>query len=128
MCYPLKYLRGAQPTPMGARSSSGDGGEGGGASGAGSADFTKLMAIIKPLLTREHGQIQFEEKNNVLLVSDNAPKLKKVKEILEEIDRPKQQIVINVRILRVRKSHGSKVHGDRIPITRAVARLISRGT
>jgi type II secretory pathway component GspD/PulD (secretin) len=115
MCYPLKYLRGAQPTPISAHSSGGsgeEGGSGGGSSGAGAADFTKLMAIIKPLLTRDQGQIQFEEKNNVLLVTDNGPRLKKVKEILEQIDRPKQQIVINVRILRVRKNHGSKIGVD----------------
>jgi type II secretory pathway component GspD/PulD (secretin) len=115
MCYPLKYLRGAQPSPISAHSSSGsgeEGGSGGGSSGAGVADFTKLMAIIKPLLTRDQGQIQFEEKNNVLLVTDNGPRLKKVKEILEQIDRPKQQIVINVRILRVRKTHGSKIGVD----------------
>jgi type II secretory pathway component GspD/PulD (secretin) len=116
MCYPLKYLRGSKPTPMSSQSGSGSGDEGGGGggggSGAGVADFTKLLAIIKPLLTREQGQIQFEEKNNVLMVTDNGPKLKKVKEVLEQIDRPKQQIVINVRILRVRKNHGSKIGVD----------------
>jgi type II secretory pathway component GspD/PulD (secretin) len=124
MCYPLKYLRGSQPVSFtsaggsggggggGGGEGDGGGGGGGGQSGAGAADFNKLLAIIKPLLTREHGHIEFEEKNNVLLVSDNALKLKKVRAILEEIDRPKQQIVINVRILRVRKGNGSKIGVD----------------
>ena len=120
LCYPLKYLRGSRPAAAVVQSSSsagGEGGEGGGggggdSSGGASADFTKLMAIVKPLLTRDTGHIEFEEKNNVLLVTDNSLKLKKVHEILEQIDRPKQQIVINVRILRVRKGHGSKIGVD----------------
>lgn len=126
LCYPLKYLRGAQPNKArGGSSEGGEGGEGGGGggSGAGGADFTKLLAIIKPMLTRELGHIEFEEKNNILLVSDNGPKLKKVRAILEEIDRPKQQIAINVRILRVKKTKGSrigvdwsKVLGDGLPV------------
>jgi type II secretory pathway component GspD/PulD (secretin) len=113
LCYPLKYLRGARPgTAVSQPSGGGEGGEGG-ASGPGTGgDFTKLLAIIRPILTKDTGHIEFEEKNNVLLVTDNAPKLKKVKALLEQIDRPKQQIVINVRILRVRNTHGSKIGVD----------------
>jgi type II secretory pathway component GspD/PulD (secretin) len=114
MCYTLKYLRGARPGTAVTQPPSGggegeDGGHGGGGSGG---DFTKLMAIIKPILTKDTGHIEFEEKNNVLLVTDNAPKLMKVRALLEQIDKPKQQIVINVRILRVRNSHGSKIGVD----------------
>ncbi|MDB6006383.1 MAG: hypothetical protein JWR15_3370, partial [Prosthecobacter sp.] len=118
MCYPLKYLRGAHPGGNSAKSAEG---EGGGA--AGLADFEKLKSIIKPLLTHDSGQIEFEEKTNVLLVTDNSVKLQRVHDLLEQLDRPKQQIAINVRILRVRKAHGSKVGvdwtgilGDGLPI------------
>ncbi|MDB6116777.1 MAG: hypothetical protein JWO08_558, partial [Verrucomicrobiaceae bacterium] len=118
MCYPLKYLRGAHP---GGNSSKSAEGEGGGTVGI--ADFEKLKSIIKPLLTHDSGQIEFEEKTNVLLVTDNTVKLQRVHDLLEQLDRPKQQIAINVRILRVRKAHGSKVGvdwtgilGDGLPI------------
>lgn len=130
MCYTLKYLRGSQPSAPTSGSGSSDeggghGGHGGGeSSGAGMADFEKLKSIIKPILTRDMGQIEFEEKNNVLLVTDNKVRLQKVRSLLEQIDRPKQQIVINVRILRVRKNHGSKIGvdwtgilGDGLPIS-----------
>lgn len=122
MCYTLKYLRGAQPMPAvssqgggGGGGGSHEGGEGGGGGGQtepGQTDFEKLKGIIKPMLTRDVGQIEFEEKTNVLLVTDNTVRLQKVRQLLEQIDRPKQQIVINVRILRVRNSHGSKVGVD----------------
>lgn len=128
MCYTLKYLRGSQPggSTSGAGSSDAEGGGHGGSesSGAGMADFEKLKSIIKPMLTKDMGQIEFEEKNNVLLVTDNKVRLQKVRDLLEQLDRPKQQIVINVRILRVRKNHGSKIGvdwsgilGDGLPIS-----------
>ncbi len=124
MCYQLKYLRGAQPAKLTSNSSSkGGSSSASSASGAGMADFEKLKGIIKPMLTREVGQIELEEKTNVLLVTDNNVKLQKVRDLLEQIDRPKQQIVINVRILRVRNKHGSKIGvdwtnilGDGLPI------------
>ncbi len=115
MAYPLKYLRGARPS-SGAKSTEG-GGEGGGgggaaAAGAGVEDFEKIKLIIKPLLTPQTGFIEFEEKTNVLLITDNSVKLEKVSKLLEQIDQPKQQVVINVRILRVRKSRGSAAGVD----------------
>ncbi|MEI6712695.1 MAG: hypothetical protein WCO60_03020 [Verrucomicrobiota bacterium] len=106
MSYQLKYLRGAG-SPRG--SSSGSDAAGGGAA---VADFEKLKGIIKPMLTRDVGQIEFEEKTNTLLVTDNNVKLKKVREVLETLDIAKKQIAINVRILRVRKSKASNVGVD----------------
>jgi len=123
MVYQLKYLRGARPSAGGLAAAATGGGEGG-AAGGGLADFEKLKAIIKPMLTTGSGQIEFEEKTNVLLVTDNTVKLEKVRLLLEDLDRPKQQIVINVRILRVRKARGSNVGvnwngvlGTGLPIT-----------
>ena len=104
MSYQLKYLRGSGVARVGSTGS--DGG------GAGAADFEKLKGIIKPMLTRESGQIEFEEKTNTLLVTDNNVKLEKVREVLQMLDQPKKQIVINVRILRVRKSRASNVGVD----------------
>ena len=114
MCYQLKYLRGAHPASLSSKTASADGGGGGGGGGgaSGLADFEKLKAIIKPLLTHDTGQIEFEEKTNVLLVTDNSVKLQRVHQLLEELDRPKQQIMINVRILRVSKVRGSQTGVD----------------
>lgn len=100
MSYELKYLRGA---PLNRNVKAAAGGEGGAAS---LADFEKLKAIIKPMLTREVGQIEFEEKTNTLLVSDNKIKLERVHKLLAELDKAKKQILINVRVLRVNRGSG----------------------
>jgi Flp pilus assembly secretin CpaC len=120
MSYQLQYLRGASLNrssggsssgASGAKPSGGDGGGsspggGGSASGAGVADFEKLKSIIKPMLTREVGMIEFEEKTNTLLITDNKVKLERVSKLLLEIDKPKPQIMINVRVLRVKRGQG----------------------
>ncbi len=106
MPYQLKYLRGAGSYR--GSSTGGDAGNGGGAP----PDFEKLKSIIKPMLTQQTGQIEFEEKTNTLLVTDNSVKLQKVLDVLEILDQPKKQIAINVRILRVRKSSGNNVGVD----------------
>jgi Flp pilus assembly secretin CpaC len=109
MSYQLKYLRGATPSRVSAQSSAEAGGGGG---GGGVADFEKLKLIIRPLLTKTVGQIEFEEKTNTLLVTDNSVKIKRIKDLLERIDRPKPQIAVNVRVLRVINNKGKKVGVD----------------
>jgi len=118
MSYQLKYLRGAPLNRSVSNSSSGSGSgeEGGGGSGGGSgvapSDFEKLKSIIRPMLTREVGQIEFEEKTNTLLVTDNNIKLERVRKLLLEIDKAKQQIMVNVRVLRIRRNQGRQVGVD----------------
>lgn len=111
LTYQLRYLRGTGT--RGSVAMPGVGTEGGGGiNSAQATEFEKLKSIIKPLLTREIGTIEFEEKTNTLLITDNPVKLQRVQKLLGEIDRPKQQIAINVRILRVRKNNGRKVGVD----------------
>jgi type II secretory pathway component GspD/PulD (secretin) len=114
MSYQLKYLRGSSPSRVASQSSAQAGSEGGGGGGssAGMADFEKLKLIIRPLLTKSVGQIEFEEKTNTLLVTDNSVKIKRIRDLLEKIDRPKQQIAVNVRVLRVINNKGKKIGVD----------------
>jgi type II secretory pathway component GspD/PulD (secretin) len=58
------------------------------------------------------GQIEFEEKTNTLLVSDNSIRLERVRKLLEDIDKAKPQIMVNVRVLRVRRNQGRQVGVD----------------
>jgi Flp pilus assembly secretin CpaC len=109
MSYPLKYLRGASPSKQAGAAASNAASSG--PTGA-VADFEKLKSIIKPLLTREVGLIEFEEKTNTLLVTDNKVKLQRVSKLLLEIDKPKQQIVVNVRVLRIKRGQGRQTGVD----------------
>lgn len=107
MTYPLKYLRGARPASV--TSGSGPaGGQGGTSAAPAMQDVEKIKMMIKPLLTPGTGSIDLEEKTNVLVITDNAARLQRVTQILDELDQPRKQIVINVRILRVRQQKGSR--------------------
>jgi len=107
MSYALKYLRGAPLNRNTSTAPSANGAESdGGSSGAIQSDFEKLKAIIRPMLTRDVGMIEFEEKTNTLLVSDNSLKLERVRKLLEGIDIAKPQIMVNVRVLRIKRNHG----------------------
>jgi type II secretory pathway component GspD/PulD (secretin) len=64
------------------------------------------------MLTREVGQIEFEEKTNTLLVTDNKIKLERVRLLLNQLDKAKQQIMVNVRVLRLKKNQGRHVGID----------------
>jgi type II secretory pathway component GspD/PulD (secretin) len=118
MSYTLKYLRGAPlnrsiSAPATQDSSDEDGGGGAkSAPGAVQSDFEKLKAIIRPMLTHDIGQIEFEEKTNTLLVSDNSIKLERVRKLLEGIDKAKPQILVNVRVLRIKRDQGRQVGVD----------------
>jgi type II secretory pathway component GspD/PulD (secretin) len=106
MSYQLKYLRGSSPSGNAGSSS-------GGAEGApGVADFEKLKSILRPMLTKTVGQVEFEEKTNTLLVTDNSVRLARVLKLLEKLDKPKPQIAVNVRVLRVTNREGKKLGVD----------------
>lgn len=105
MSYPLKYLRGS---PL-SRSAASSGGEAAAGPGTDQQDFEKLKSIMRPLLTKNVGQIEFEEKTNTLLITDNTVKLRRVRELLEKLDQPKQQIAVNVRVLRVTNTKGKRL-------------------
>jgi type II secretory pathway component GspD/PulD (secretin) len=122
MTYPLKYLRGARPASV-AIGSGQAGGQAGTSAATSVQDVEKIKMMIKPLLTPGTGSIDLEEKTNVLVITDNAARLQRVTQILNELDQPRKQIVINVRILRVRQQKGSrkgidwtKTLGEGLPI------------
>ncbi len=113
MSYALKYLRGAPLNRnMSSAAPTNNSEGGGGSSNAAQSDFEKLKSIIRPMLTHEVGQIEFEEKTNTLLVSDNSIKLERVRKLLEGIDKAKPQIMVNVRVLRIKRNQGRQVGVD----------------
>lgn len=75
-------------------------------------DIEQIQRIIQPLLTPGSGIANFEPKTNTLLVLDSARRLESVENILHQIDQPKGQIIVEVKILRVNSSVGSKIGVD----------------
>jgi type II secretory pathway component GspD/PulD (secretin) len=76
------------------------------------SDIEQIMSILQPVLTPGTGTVGYEEKTNTLIVIDNEQKIEAVKEILAEMDKPKQQIAIETRILRVKSSARNRIGVD----------------
>jgi len=75
-------------------------------------DTAQLRTILQPVLTPGTGLIEFESKTNTLIVIDNERRIEMVKSILAELDKPKQQIAIETRILRVTSSSRNRIGVD----------------
>lgn len=76
------------------------------------ADIDQIKAILAPLLTAGRGTVDFETKTNTLIVMDNEQKVDALKEILEQLDKPKRQVAIEMRILRVTSASRNRIGVD----------------
>ena len=75
-------------------------------------DIDQIKAILQTMLTPGSGIIEYEPKTNTLIIIDNEQKVDVVKEILADMDRPKQQIAIETRILRINTNSSNKIGVD----------------
>ena len=73
-------------------------------------DQTKL--ILQPFLTPGTGIVEFEAKTNSLILSDSEDKLVQILEFLDQIDRPKDQVAIETRIIRISTSARNSIGVD----------------
>ncbi|MFK7910260.1 MAG: type II secretion system protein GspD [Akkermansiaceae bacterium] len=71
-------------------------------------DIEQIKALIQPMLTAGRGIVNFEPKTNTIVVIDTMHHIEMVEGLLRKIDRPKGQIVVEVKILRVNSSVGQK--------------------
>lgn len=106
--YTLKYLRpntnfftptvttsgGETSGPTSYQSDPGDNDEGGNGIGE------NFKALLKPALSAT-GSVSYEPKTNQLIISDNQYSLSRAIEMLDKLDVPKKQIIVQVRILRL---------------------------
>lgn len=71
-------------------------------------DIDQIKALIQPMLTAGRGIVNFEPKTNTIVVIDTMRHIEMVEGLLRKIDRPKGQIVVEVKILRVNSSVGQR--------------------
>ncbi len=76
------------------------------------ADIEQIKAILQPILTPGRGTVDYETKTNTLIVIDNEQKVEALKEILEQLDQPKRQVAIEMRILRVTSGSRNRIGVD----------------
>lgn len=69
-------------------------------------DIEQIKALIQPMLTAGRGIVNFEPKTNTIVVIDTTHHIEMVDRLLRSIDKPKGQIVVEVKILRVNSGAG----------------------
>ncbi len=69
-------------------------------------DIEQIKALIQPMLTASRGIVNFEPKTNTIVVIDTMHHIEMVEKLLKKIDKPKGQIVIEVKILRINSTVG----------------------
>jgi len=67
------------------------------------AKASDLAELLKsednPLLTPERGNVSFDERTNTLLVQDTAGKLEEIRRLIEALDIPIRQVLIESRVV-----------------------------
>lgn len=76
------------------------------------SDIDQIKGILQPILTNGSGTVDYEQKTNTLIFIDNEKRIEEIKEILTELDSPKQQIAIETRILRIKSSSRNRIGVD----------------
>ncbi|MCP5538317.1 MAG: hypothetical protein H7A51_19050 [Akkermansiaceae bacterium] len=69
-------------------------------------DIEQIKALIQPMLTAGRGIVNYEPKTNTIIVIDTLTHIEMVEGLLSKIDRPKGQIVVEVKILRINSAVG----------------------
>ncbi|MCW1915123.1 hypothetical protein OJ996_16170 [Luteolibacter sp. GHJ8] len=72
-------------------------------------DIEPIKALIQPMLTPGTGLVNFEPKTSTIVIVDTAHRIEQAKRLLEGIDRPKGQIVVETKILRVNSTAAERV-------------------
>ena len=76
------------------------------------SDIEQIKGILIPLMTPGAGSVDYESKTNTLVFIDNETRIENVREILMQLDKPKQQIAIETRILRVKSGSRNQIGVD----------------
>lgn len=76
------------------------------------SDIEQIKGILLPLMTPGAGSVDYESKTNTLVFIDNETRIENVREILMQLDKPKQQIAIETRILRVKSGSRNQIGVD----------------
>lgn len=72
------------------------------------SDMDQIKALIQPTLTAGTGIVNYEPKTNTIVIIDSAHRIEQAKALLETIDKPKGQIVVETKILRINSSAGER--------------------
>jgi len=76
------------------------------------ADMDQIKSLIQPVLTAGTGIVNYEPKTNTIIIIDSPHRIDQAKSLLASIDKPKGQIVVETKILRINSNAGERVGVD----------------
>lgn len=76
------------------------------------SDINQIKDLVKPMLTPGTGIVNFEPKTNTIIIIDTPTRIEAARNLLQGIDRPKGQIIVETKILRINSSVGERVGVD----------------
>ncbi|MCX7847284.1 MAG: secretin and TonB N-terminal domain-containing protein [bacterium] len=65
------------------------------------AKSDEIVPIITPLLTPERGKVQSDPRVNALIVTDIPAKLDQIQKVVERLDRPTPQVLIEAKFVEI---------------------------
>ncbi|MFK7851106.1 MAG: type II secretion system protein GspD [Akkermansiaceae bacterium] len=89
-------------------------------------DIEQIKELIKPMLTPGTGIVNFEPKTNTIIVIDTATRIEAAKRLLQGVDKPKGQIVVETKILRINSDNGVRQGVDWTSLGSGVGLNVSR--
>ncbi len=75
-------------------------------------DMEQIKELIRPMLTPGTGIVNFEPKTNTIVIIDTATRIEAARNLLRGIDKPKGQIIVETKILRINSTAGEKIGVD----------------
>ena len=75
-------------------------------------DIEQIKALIQPMLSVGRGIVNFEPKTNTIIVIDTTHHIEMVEGLLRKIDKPKGQILVEVKVLNVNSTVGENIGID----------------
>jgi type IV pilus assembly protein PilQ len=62
---------------------------------------SEVLPHIQTLLTKERGSVSVDERNNQIILTDTAKKIRQAKELVQRIDKVTPQVIIEARVVEV---------------------------
>lgn len=75
-------------------------------------DMDQIKELIKPVLSAGSGVVNFEPKTNTIVIIDSVHHIEMARDLLTAIDRPKGQVVVETKILRINSAVAERVGID----------------
>jgi type IV pilus assembly protein PilQ len=66
---------------------------------------SEVLPHIKNIITKDRGSVSVDSKNNQIIITDTAEKVRQAQEIARQIDKVTSQVIIEARIVEVSESY-----------------------